>query len=192
VSLLAWRQLVLVALVAGVLSYVLSSVVDPSGSLVRLTWTVPAGLAALAAVMVAAGWPVRRWTRSARERGAAGRGVPAPRPGRDALHPGDLHPGDLQPGDLGAGALAARPGDLRRIDPLRATRVLALARASAFAGAAMVGAYAAIALLTAPTASAEPRVERLVIALVAVLAAAALSVAGVVVERWCRVPPDER
>lgn len=178
-SLLAVRQLVLVALVAGVLSYVLSSVVDPAGSLVRLTWTVPAGLAALAAVMVLAGLPVRRWTRASAERrptpgsGAAGSGTPPVR------------------GSDGAGVAAARPGDMRRLDPLRATRVLALARASAFAGAAMAGAYAALALLTAPSAAAEPRAERLLIALVAVVAASALSVAGVVVERWCRVPPGD-
>lgn len=181
-SLLVWRRLVLVAVVALVLTWVLSSVVDPTGSLVQLTWTVPAGLAALAGAMVVAGWPVRRWTRAPRG------GAPTRPGGRGAVIPGQTR--GVEP----VGAVAARPGDLRRLDPLRATRVLALARASAFSGAATAGAYAAIALLTAPTAQVEPRLERLVLALLAVLAATALCVAGVVVERWCRVPPgsDDR
>lgn len=187
VSLLAWRWLLLVALVAGVLSWVVSSLLDPDGTLVRLTWTVPAGLLALAAAMLAAGWPVRRWTRGVRHRGPGAGGAAGPGTGARRPVPGQ----GSGPEVAGAGAAAVRPGDLRRIDPLRATRVLALARASAVAGAAMAGAYAAIALLTAPTAYAEPRAERLLLALLAVLAAAALSVTGVVVERWCRVPPDD-
>jgi MFS family permease len=174
-------RLLLVALAAFVLSWITSSLLDPTGTLVRLTWTVPVGLLALAAAMVAAGWPVRRWTRSlparrARAGGAGGAGRVVPAQGGAALP---------------AGAAAGAPAGLRRLDPLRATRVLALARASAVAGAAMAGAYAALAALTAPTATVEPRVERLVLALLAVLAAAALAAAGVVVERWCRVPPDD-
>ncbi len=178
--LLAWGQLALVAVVALVLTWVLSSVVDPTGSLVQLTWTVPAGLAALAGAMVVAGWPVRRWTRTGTGRG----GAPTTAGGRGAVVPGQRR------GAEPVGALAARSRDVRRLDPLRATRVLALARASAFSGAATAGAYAAVALLTAPTAQAEPRLERLVLAALAVVAAAALSLAGVVVERWCRVPPS--
>lgn len=161
-TLLRLRHLVLTAVAVAVLVAIALSAVDPSGSRVRLTWTVPAGLGALALVMLAAGWPVRQWNRQLGRRRAARTG------GREAA------------------------AALRRIDPLRATRVLALARASAFAGAALAGAYAGIAVLTAPTAEFAPRRARLVLALLAAVGAAALSVVGVLVERWCRVPPEDQ
>ena len=80
----------------------------------------------------------------------------------------------------------------RPLDPLRAARTLVLARATSVTGAALVGAYAAVVLLLVPTADVEPRRERLLLALVATVASAALAVAGVLVERWCRLPPDDR
>lgn len=167
-------HLLLVALVAGAVTWVGSSLLDPDGVALRLTWWVPAALLAVTVAVVAAGWPVRRLTSAVRReqgrRGARdlGRGL------------------DPVPAPAGAGRLS----DRRRVDPQRATQALALARASAFAGAALTGGYAAIALLTLPTAVVEPRVERLAVAGVATAAAAVLGVAGVVVERWCRLPGE--
>jgi hypothetical protein len=43
-----------------------------------------------------------------------------------------------------------------------------------------------------PTADIEARRGRIVLAAVAALTAVALAVAGVVVERWCRLPPSDR
>ncbi len=178
-------HLVVVALAAGVLAWIASSALDPAGTAVRLTWWAPLGLVVLAAAVVVSGWPVRRLTRAvARERRQ-----PPGGPG------GSVRDGPLEPhpsaAELAASAVSAvRPSDLVRVDPLRAARVLALARASAFVGAACTGGYIALALLTAPTAVVEPRVERLVIAVVSALAALAVTVAGVVVERWCRLPGD--
>lgn len=178
-------HLLVVVLAAGVLTWIASSLFDPSGTTLRLTWWIPAGLVVLAGAVLVSGWPVRRLTRAvARERREPRGGAGGSR--RDG-------PLSLQPSaaELAASALSAvRPSDLHRVDPLRAARVLALARASAFVGAATTGAYTALALLTAPTAVVEPRVERLVIAVVAALAAVVVTVAGVVVERWCRLPGD--
>ena len=166
-------HLLAVALVAGAATWIASSLLDPDGTALRLTWWIPAALLVVAGAVVATGWPVRRLTRAVRredEQGSAPRG---PRGGLDPVP---------------APAGAARLSDRYRVDPRRATQALALARASAFAGAALAGGYAAIALLTVPTAVVEPRVERLAVAGVAVLASVVLAVAGVVVERWCRLP----
>ena len=162
-------HLLVVALVAGAVTWVASSVLDPDGTTLRLTWWIPAALLVVAVAVVAAGWPVRRLTRAVRREDQPG--------SRDLARSPDPAP-----------AGAARLSDRYRVDPQRATQALALGRASAFAGAALTGGYAAIALLTAPTAVVEPRVERLAVAGVAALAAAVLAVAGVVVERWCRLP----
>jgi len=142
----AWT-LLQVAVVAAVVGWVVLGAVDRSdlGPL-RVPWTAPVGLLALAGVVLAAGRPVRRWVRGARD---------------------------------------------RPLDPLRAARTLVLARATAVTGVALVGAYAAVVLLLLPTADVEPRRERLVLSLVALLAAGALAGAGVLVERWCRLPPDD-
>jgi hypothetical protein len=79
----------------------------------------------------------------------------------------------------------------RPLDPLRAARVLVLARASAYSGSALAGFYAAQAVLVLPDLSIEPRRERLGVAALATGAAVLMVVAGLVVERWCRLPGDE-
>ena len=164
-------HLLVVALVAGAATWIGSSLLDPDGTALRLTWWIPAALLVVAGAVVATGWPVRRLTRAVRR--------------EEGLAPRDAGRGlDRAPAPAGD----ARLSDRYRVDPQRATQALALARASAFAGAALAGGYAAIALLTLPTAVVEPRVERLAVAGVAVLTSVVLAVAGVVVERWCRLP----
>jgi len=79
----------------------------------------------------------------------------------------------------------------RRIDPLRAARTAVLAKASSHSGALLVGWYAGQALVVVPDLGIEPRRDRLVLSVLAVLAATAMVVSGLVAERWCRLPEDD-
>ena len=85
---------------------------------------------------------------------------------------------------------ADRSGVRRPIDPLVAARTAVLAKAAAYGGALILGWYLSQGLVLLPDLLGD-RLTRFVIALVAAAAAAALSVAGFVVQRWCRVPPDD-
>ena len=79
----------------------------------------------------------------------------------------------------------------RRLDPLRAARTAVLAKASSHSGALLAGWYAGQALVVVPDLAIEPRRDRLVLAVLAVLAAAVMVAAGLVAERWCRLPDDD-
>lgn len=116
------------------------------GTGLPIPWLAVAAMLLIAAAVVAAGLPVRRWN----------------------------------------------AGDRRQpLDPLRAARVVVLAQACALSGAVLVGWYAGQALVLAGDLGVEPRRERLVVAVVAVGAAAVVAVAGLVVQHWCRLPPDD-
>jgi len=78
----------------------------------------------------------------------------------------------------------------RPIDPLVAARTAVLAKASAYGGAALVGWYLSQGLLLLPDLVGARR-ERFTVALVAAVAAVGVSVAGFVVQHWCRIPPDD-
>lgn len=172
-------HLLAVAVAVGALAWFASSVLDPDGTFLRLTWWIPVGLLAVAIAVAVAGWPVRRLTRAVGREGRGTNGLSGPW-------------GSLEPAPIPSGVRGVRPSDRHRVDPQRATQVLALARAAAFLGAGLAGAYLAVALLTAPTAVVDPRVQRLVVAVAATLASVVVCVAGVVVERWCRLPDDGR
>lgn len=118
---------------------------DNGGTSLPLPWTAVAGTAALAAVVIAAGLPVRRWVRGRRD---------------------------------------------RPLDPLVAARTVVLAKAAAYGGSLLTGWYAAQALALVPDLIGQRR-TRLILALVAALFAVATAVAGLVVQRWCRVPPSD-
>ncbi len=78
-----------------------------------------------------------------------------------------------------------------RVEPQRAVALLLLAKASALAGALVAGGYTAFALTyLGQTEAALPR-ERLVHGLLAALAAVAMAVGGVLLERACRVPRSD-
>jgi hypothetical protein len=76
------------------------------------------------------------------------------------------------------------------LDPLFAARVVVLAKAAVFAGAVLAGWYAAQGLVVLFNVSGLRR-ERLLVAGVTALAAVALSVAGFLAQRWCRLPDDD-
>ena len=78
----------------------------------------------------------------------------------------------------------------RRLDPLRAARAAVLAKAASHAGAALIGWFGGQGLAVVGDLTIEPRRDRFTVALVAVLLAAAVAVAGLVAERWCRRRPD--
>ena len=140
-------RLLVIAVVVGVVAWSLLRLVEASGGLpLPQPWTAPAGMVVIAVAVLAAGWPVRRWTRGDRT---------------------------------------------RRLDPLRAARTLVLARAAAYSGSALVGFYLAQGLLVLPDLAVEARRERLWLALVAAAAAMLMVGSGVVVERWCRIPPED-
>lgn len=77
----------------------------------------------------------------------------------------------------------------RPLDPLVAARAAVLAKAAAYTGGALVGWYLAQAVVVLPELVGE-RLSRLVLALVSALASAALVAAGLVAQRWCRLPPE--
>ena len=80
-----------------------------------------------------------------------------------------------------------RPG----LDPLLAARTVVLATASAYTGALLTGWYAGQVLLVLGDLQIEARREIAVAAGAAAVCTVVLTVVGVVVERWCEVPPPE-
>ena len=82
----------------------------------------------------------------------------------------------------------ARPA-AARMDPLAAARTLVLGQASGFAGAALAGWHAGVAVQVALRAGAQaPTVRDAVLQTVGGLVLLAV---GLAVERWCRIPPEE-
>ncbi|MBW4042989.1 MAG: DUF3180 domain-containing protein [Acidobacteria bacterium] len=79
----------------------------------------------------------------------------------------------------------------RPIDPFFAMRVLVLAKASSLTGALLVGAAAAL-LVYAVTRTGTVVVPAFWPDVLTGVGALALCVAGLIVEWWCRIPPQDR
>ncbi|MDR1117889.1 MAG: DUF3180 domain-containing protein [Bifidobacteriaceae bacterium] len=82
-------------------------------------------------------------------------------------------------------------GKRRRVDPLRAASILALAKSCTLAGAALAGLYLGMVLIAAGELHSPAAWERLWQELAAAGAAALLSAAGRTAEWFCRLPPEE-
>ncbi|GAA1994770.1 hypothetical protein GCM10009718_35910 [Isoptericola halotolerans] len=82
-------------------------------------------------------------------------------------------------------------GDKPDLDPLRAARTFAMAKAAAYTGALLAGRYVAHVLVMLPELEVEARRDQAVVSGVAALAAVGLSAAGVLVEKFCQIPPPE-
>jgi len=81
-----------------------------------------------------------------------------------------------------------RSNDIRRRPhPLAMARMVVLGKASAHLGPIVGGLYAGYALILLPDLDIGDRRDRAVTALLAVLSAALLTVAGLLLERFCRV-----
>ncbi|SDD07390.1 Protein of unknown function [Auraticoccus monumenti] len=78
-----------------------------------------------------------------------------------------------------------------RVDPARAVVWLALGKAAALGGAAVAGGYLAYGLSNLGQVQAEAPRERLLLSLLCALTGAALTLAGLALERACRVPGDD-
>ncbi len=78
-----------------------------------------------------------------------------------------------------------------RPTPQRARGTLVGAQAAALGGAALLGWYAANALVHLPNADVPSQRVQLVWGLVHAVVALALSVSGYVGQAWCRIPPTE-
>lgn len=144
---LSARVLVAVAVVAGIVTWAVLDVLDPTAASVPQPWTVPVLLVVLAGAVLSVGRPVRRWNQGRRD---------------------------------------------RPLDALRAARTVVVAQAAGVTGAALAGAYAGLVALLVPMVDIEVRLDRLWLGLAAMAASLLLLVAGVVVERWCRLPPEDR
>jgi uncharacterized membrane protein len=77
-----------------------------------------------------------------------------------------------------------------RMDPQRAVAFLVLGKSSALAGAVVAGGYLAYALMFVTRMDAATPRERVIRSLVAMGTGIVLSVAGLLLERACRVPRD--
>jgi MFS family permease len=78
-----------------------------------------------------------------------------------------------------------------RMDPQRAVAFLVLGKASALGGALVAGGYLGYALSFVGRLEAEGPRERVVHSLVAIVGGLGLTVAGLLLERACKVPFDE-
>jgi hypothetical protein len=87
--------------------------------------------------------------------------------------------------------LRARLGDpAKRPHPLSMARMAVLGKASAHLGPIIGGLYGGYLLVLLPGLEIGSRRDRAVLCLVALLASIALSLAGLLLERACRVPPS--
>ena len=79
----------------------------------------------------------------------------------------------------------------QRVEPRRAVAYLVLGKASALAGAVVAGGYFGFGVDFLTRLEAEGPRERVIRALVAVVGGVALTVAGLALERACKVPEDD-
>jgi len=76
------------------------------------------------------------------------------------------------------------------MNPLAAARVAVLSKAAVYGGAVLTGWYAALGLSLLDDATGVRR-ERLLTSAAAAVASAVLVGAGLLAQRWCRLPPDD-
>jgi hypothetical protein len=76
------------------------------------------------------------------------------------------------------------------MNPLAAARIAVLSKAAVYGGAVLTGWYAALALSVLDDATGVRR-ERLLTSAAAAAASAVLVGAGLLAQRWCRLPPDD-
>jgi hypothetical protein len=81
-----------------------------------------------------------------------------------------------------------RGGREQVLDPLVAMRTLVLAKSAAYGGGLLAGWFAAQGLVLLPDLVGDRR-GRFLVAMLATAAAVAVSVAGLVVQSWCKLPP---
>ncbi|WP_407344658.1 DUF3180 domain-containing protein [Pengzhenrongella phosphoraccumulans] len=139
-----WTNLTLLALVTGLLAWILLRALEGQGfNLPPVPWLVVVVLVLISGIVFAMGWAVRQFLQGKRP----------------------------------------------TLDPIRAARTAVLAKASAYTGSLLVGWYAAQVLLVVGDLDVASRRARAISAAVAVAGSVLLAVVGLIVERFCRVPP---
>ncbi|CAG7844307.1 hypothetical protein USB125703_00534 [Pseudoclavibacter triregionum] len=185
--------LLLLAIAAGALAWAVEVWLHAQGRAMLIpAATLPITLVVIAAILLAFGWPIRRYTRwLRRERDRRAQAALAA-----GIAPAELDDAELE-ADLGReGARAAgRSSDAddpapKRPDPFIAMRVLALAKASAFSGAIIGGGTLAILGFALTRSFVEAGAAWLAGA--SALSALVLLATGLLVESWCSLPPDDR
>jgi hypothetical protein len=91
----------------------------------------------------------------------------------------------------GWGVRAYQKGDKPDLDPLRAARTFVLAKAGALTGALLAGRYLAEVVVLVSQLGIEARRENAIAAGIAFLASVVLAVVGLVVEKFCELPPSD-
>lgn len=92
---------------------------------------------------------------------------------------------------LGWAVRAYQNGDRPALDPLRAARTFVLAKAAALTGAILAGRYAATVLSVLGDLEIASLRQRAAAAAVAAVCSVALAVVGLVVEKFCELPPPD-
>ncbi|MFP3713311.1 DUF3180 domain-containing protein [Puerhibacterium sp. TATVAM-FAB25] len=92
---------------------------------------------------------------------------------------------------MGWAVRAYQKGDRPDLDPIRAARTFVLAKAGALTGAILAGRYLATVLGLLGDLDIAALRDRVLAAAVAALCALVLAVVGLVVERFCELPPPD-
>ncbi|MFC7878095.1 DUF3180 domain-containing protein [Isoptericola sp. NPDC057391] len=92
---------------------------------------------------------------------------------------------------MGWAVRAYQKGDRPDLDPLRAARTFVLAKAGALTGALLAGRYVASVLIVLDRMQIEPSRDQAVAAGIAAACAVVLCVVGLVVEKFCQLPPSD-
>lgn len=93
---------------------------------------------------------------------------------------------------MGWAVRAYQKGRRPSLDGIRAARTLVLAKAAALTGALLGGWYLAQVLVVLGDLAIEPRRDRAVAAGIAVLCSVVLAAIGLVVEKFCELPPSDK
>lgn len=91
---------------------------------------------------------------------------------------------------LGYAVRAYQKGNNPKLDGLRAARTLALAKAGSLTGAVLLGRYGAVVMVTLADWNFGSARRILINAALAALTALALTVASLIAESWCELPPE--
>jgi hypothetical protein len=92
---------------------------------------------------------------------------------------------------MGWAVRAYQRGDRPDLDPIRAARTFVLAKAGALTGAILAGRYLATVLGLLGDLDIDAQRDRVIAAAAAALCALVLSVVGLVVEKFCELPPPD-
>ena len=93
---------------------------------------------------------------------------------------------------MGWAVRAYQKGKRPSLDGIRAARTLVLAKAAALTGVLLGGWYLAQVLVVLGDLAIEPRRDRAVAAGIAVLCSVVLAAIGLVVEKFCELPPSDK